>query len=63
MKIDRKGSTSMDVIIGIVVLIFLAIGLGCAILSDEHDDDNFPHNGLGVLDDDEALDLWKMSQL
>ena len=64
MKIDRKGSTSMDVIIGIVVLIFLSIGLGCAILSDEHDDDdNFPHNGLGVLDDDEALDLWKMSQL
>ena len=53
----------MDVIVGIVILIFLAIGLGCAILSDEHDDDNFPHNGLGVLDDDEALDLWKMSQL
>ena len=53
----------MDVIVGIVILIFLSIGLGCAISSDEHDDDNFPHNGLGVLDDDEALDLWKMSQL
>ena len=53
----------MDIIVGIVILIFLAIGLGCAILSDEYDDDNFPHNGLGVLDDDEALDLWKMSQL
>ena len=52
----------MDVIVGIVILIFLSIGLGCTILSDEHDD-NFPHNGLGVLDDDEALDLWKMSQL
>lgn len=53
----------MDVIIGIVILIFLVIGLGCAILSDEHDDDNFSHNGLGVLDDDEALSLWEMSQL
>lgn len=63
MKIDRKGSTNMDVIIGIVILIFLVIGLGCAILSDEHDDDNFSHNGLGVLDDDEALSLWEMSQL
>lgn len=63
MKINRKESTNMDIVIGIVILIFLAIGLGCAILSDEHDDDNFPHNGLGVLDDDEALSLWKMSQL
>ena len=65
MKIDRKGSISMDVIVGIVGIVIVAclvIGLGCAI-SDEHDDDNFPHNGLGVLDDDEALDLWKMSQL
>ena len=56
----------MDVVVGIVGIVIvacLAIGLGCAILSDEHDDDNFPHNGLGVLDDDEALDLWKMSQL
>ena len=53
----------MDDIVGIEFLIFLSNGLGCAILSDEHDDDNFPHNGLGVLDDDEALDLWKMSQL
>ena len=52
----------MDVVVGIVILIFLVIGLGCAI-SDEHDDDNFPHNGLGVLDDDEALSLWEMSQL
>ena len=54
----------MDVIVGIVGIVIVAclvIGLGCAI-SDEHDD-NFPHNGLGVLDDDEALDLWKMSQL
>ena len=65
MKIDRKGSTNMNVIVGIVGIVIVAclvIGLGCAI-SDEHDDDNFPHNGLGVLDDDEALDLWKMSQL
>lgn len=52
----------MDVIIGIVILIFLVIGLGCT-MSDEHDDDNFPHNGLGVLDDDEALNLWELSQL
>ena len=55
----------MDVIVGIVGIVIVAclvIGLGCAI-SDEHDDDNFPHNGLGVLDDDETLDLWKMSQL
>ena len=63
MKIDKKGSTNMDVVIGIVILIFLVIGLGCMVSSDEHDDNNFPHNGLGVLDDDEALDLWKMSQL
>ena len=49
-------------IVGIVIVACLVIGLGCTI-SDEHDDDNFPHNGLGVLDDDEALDLWKMSQL
>ena len=53
----------MDVIVGIVIVACLVIGLGCAILSDKHNDDNFPHNGLGVLDDDEALDLWKMSQL
>ena len=53
----------MDIVIGIIIMIFLAIGLGCAISSDEHDDDNFPHNGLGVLDDDEALDLWELSQL
>ena len=53
----------MDVVIGIVILIFLVIGLGCAISSNEHDDDIFPHNGLGVLDDDEALSLWEMSQL
>ena len=56
----------MDVVVGIVSIVIVAclvIGLGCAI-SDEHDDDdNFPHNRLGVLDDDEALDLWKMSQL
>lgn len=55
----------MDVVVGIVGIVIVAclvIGLGCAI-SDEHDDDNLPHNGLGVLDDDEALDLWKMSQL
>ena len=53
----------MDVVIGIVILIFLVIGLGCAISSDEHDDNNFPHNGLGVLDDNEALNLWELSQL
>ena len=55
----------MDVVIGIVGIVIVAclvIELGC-VISDEHDDDNFPHNGLGVLDDDEALDLWKMSQL
>lgn len=52
----------MDVIIGIVILIFLVIGLGCA-MSDEHDDNNFPHNGLDVLDDNEALNLWELSQL
>ena len=55
----------MDVIIGIIGIVIVAclvIGLGCA-MSDEHDDNNFPHNGLGVLDDDEALSLWKMSQL
>ena len=55
----------MDVVIGIVGIVIvtcLIIELGC-VISDEHDDDNFPHNGLGVLDDDEALDLWKMSQL
>lgn len=55
----------MDIIVGIVSIVIVAclvIGLGCAI-SDEHDDNNLPHNGLGVLDDDEALDLWKMSQL
>ena len=65
MEIDRKGNTNMDVIIGIigiVIVVCLVIGLGCA-MSDEHDDNNFPHNGLGVLDDDEALSLWKMSQL
>lgn len=53
----------MDVVIGIVVVTCLVIGIGCMVSSDEHDDNNFPHNGLGVLDDDEALDLWKMSQL
>ena len=62
MEIDRKGNTNMDVIIGIVIVACLVIGLGCAI-SDEDDDDNFPHNGLGMLDDDEALSLWEMSQL
>ena len=66
MEIDRKGNTSMDVIIGIIGIVIVAclvIGLGCAISSDEHDDDNFPHNGLGVLDDNEALNLWELSQL
>ena len=53
----------MDIIVDIVIVVCLAIGLGCAISSDEHDDNNFPHNGLGVLDDDEALNLWKLSQL
>lgn len=55
----------MDVVIGIVGIVIVAclvIELGC-VISDEHDDDNFPHNGLGVLDDDEALNLWELSQL
>lgn len=53
----------MGIIVAIVVISCLAIGLGCAVSSDEHDDNNFPHNGLGVLDDDEALNLWELSQL
>ena len=58
----------MDVVIGIVGIVIAAcliievIELGC-VISDEHDDDNFPHNGWGVLDDDEALSLWKLSQI
>lgn len=52
----------MDIIVGIVIVVCLIIGLGC-VISDEYDDNNFPHNGLGVLDDDEALSLWEMSQL
>jgi hypothetical protein len=66
MKIDKKGSTNMDVIVGIVGIVIVAclvVGLSCMVSSDEYDDDNFLHNGLGVLDDDEALNLWKMSQL
>lgn len=62
----RKRSTNMDIIVGIVGIVIVAcllVGLGYAISSDEHDDNNFPHNGLGVLDDDEALSLWEMSQL
>lgn len=53
----------MDIIIGAVIMSCLIIGVGCAISSDEHDNSNFPHNGLGVLDDDEALNLWELSQL
>lgn len=53
----------MSIIVAIVVISCLTIGLGCAVSSDEHDDNNFPHNGLGVLDDDEALNLWELSQL
>lgn len=53
----------MSIIVGIVIVGCLAIGIGCAMSSDEHDDNNFPHNGLGVLDDDEALSLWELSQL
>ena len=40
----------MDVVIGIVGIVIAAcliievIELGC-VISDEHDDDNFPHNG------------------
>lgn len=56
----------MDIIIDIVSIVIVAclvVGLGCVVSSDEYDDDNFPHNGLGVLDDDEALNLWELSRL
>lgn len=56
----------MDVIVGIVGIVIVAclvIELGCMVSSDEHDDGNFPHNGLGILNDEEALNLWKLSQL
>lgn len=51
----------MKFVVGIIIVICLMMVIGY--VSDDNDDDNFPNSGLGILDDDEALSLWELSQL
>lgn len=52
----------MKFIVGIIIVICLMMVIGY-VSDDNDDDDNFPNSGLGILDDDEALNLWELSQL
>lgn len=52
----------MKFVVGIIIVICLMMVIGY-VSDDNDDDDNFPNSGLGILDDDEALSLWELSQL